>query len=375
MTMPFEDETIRGLRETIDEHRQGGGDARALQALEGLGAIRDDRALRHIYAVATHSSGKLKKRAAQILGDVCRQRGLSQDELEDRIVPELGLDERGTIAFDFGARRFTVGFDELLRPFVCDDGGARLAAFPHASGADDVDKVRSAAALWKNLKRDVESIGKEQTHRLERAMCGERTWSLEGFTTRLVSHRLLGHLARRLVYGVVRDKNIVTTFRVAEDKTFADQNDAPVVLEPDALVAIVHPVRLTESDLARWKQIFIDYKTVQPFHQLDRELVALSAEELQGTTLTRFAGTVAHGGSFFGLRDRGWQDDASGVTKRLVPANVRATLAITPGFPSFARLPPDQTLGDLVLYGRTFGALAPITRAELLHEVSQLRAR
>ena len=101
-----DDETIRGLRRTLDTYTDG----RALQALEALSAIRDDRALLHIHVQRrrARAKGKLSKRAAQILEDVRRQRGLSPDELEDRIVPELGLDEQGTMTLDYGPRQFTV---------------------------------------------------------------------------------------------------------------------------------------------------------------------------------------------------------------------------------------------------------------------------
>ncbi len=178
--MNFDEETIRELRRTIDEDKHGG--ARAQQALEALAAIRDDRSILHIHAVATRAKGKLKKRATQILGDVCRQRGLSEDELEDRIVPDLGLDDRGTMTLDFGSRRFTVGFDEALVPFVRDASGLRLAALPHASQADDAEKAANAAETWKRLKADVHTIGGEQAHRLERAMIAERHWTAAHFS-------------------------------------------------------------------------------------------------------------------------------------------------------------------------------------------------
>lgn len=35
-------------------------------------------------------------------------------ELEDRLAPDLGLDDNGSLLLDFGPRQFTVSFDETL---------------------------------------------------------------------------------------------------------------------------------------------------------------------------------------------------------------------------------------------------------------------
>lgn len=361
--MIFSDEKIRELRATIDGDKSGG--AVAQQALEGLGAIRDDRAIRHIHAVSVKARGKLKKRAEQILVEVCRVRGLSQDELEDRIVPTLGLDENGTMVLDFGARHFTVGFDELLRPFVRDATGMRLAGLPHAGQADDVTKAETAAEKWKLLKHDVHAIGGEQAHRLERAMCDERHWTAAAFATFLVKHPLLGHLARRLVYGANG-----RLFRIAEDGTYADENDAAVTLDENARVVIVHPATIDEAARAKWQQILADYQVMQPFEQMAREIITLAPEELKTTVTQRFAGSRVKGGALYGLRGRGWEG-RGGVSKR-IDKHAVATLELDPGVYSFAHAPEDQTVGNLGILGRTFSALAPIVRAEILRDVDLL---
>ncbi len=372
----FSDETIRELRATIDKHGQ---DALARQALESLAAIRDDRAIRHIHAVATRAKGKLGKRAAQILGDVSRQRGLSVGDLEDLIVPDLGLDEHGSMTLDYGPRRFTVGFDEQLEPFVRDDAGNRLLAIPHAGSGDDPEKATQAAALWKQLKGDVKTIGREQTQRLERAMCDERQWSAEAFATHLVAHRLVGHLARRLVFAThtrarvpTEDGTIEGTFRVAEDGTY-DDGERTVTVAPDARVVIAHPAMLDEDTRARWRQVFIDYRIVQPFAQLDRQLPSLPEGELQMSQTMAFSGRKVHSKSFWGLKHRGW-DLAYEATKSF-RSRFRATLDVNPPLEWYAGQPGDSehVIGSLSLSGTTFASIPRIVRAELLRDVDLLK--
>ncbi|WP_369688755.1 DUF4132 domain-containing protein [Actinomadura kijaniata] len=61
-----------------------------------------------------------------------------------------------------------------------------------------------------------------------------------------------------------------TTFRVAEDRTFAGVDGAALTLPDDATVSPPHPMTLGEEALRAWRQIFADYEIQQPFLQLAR---------------------------------------------------------------------------------------------------------
>jgi hypothetical protein len=360
-----DDATIVELRHTIDAYR----DARASQALEALAAIRDDRALRHVQAIATHK-GRLGKRAAQIFEDVARQRGLTEDELEDRIVPELGLDERGTLTFDYGHTRFTVGFDEHLEPFVRDANGNRLVAIPRAGSGDDPAKATQAAEVWKHLKEEVRSIGPHQSKRLERAMCAERHWTAAAFADHLIGHRVLGHLARRLVFRVA---STPTTFRVGEDGAYTDASEHVVSFDPRARIVVAHPATLDPAELARWREVLTDHEIMQPFAQLEREFPLMAADELHGTSTERFVGGSVTSKRFWSLSHHGWTMSYHPV-KRLA-ARVSATLVVSPGLEWHAHGSTETTheLGVLTVSRKTFAALSPIERAELLRDIEILR--
>ena len=49
--------------------------------------------------------------------------GLTAEQLADRLVPDFGLDADGSMVLDYGPRRFVVGFDEQLKPYVADEAG------------------------------------------------------------------------------------------------------------------------------------------------------------------------------------------------------------------------------------------------------------
>ena len=216
------------------------------------------------------------------------------------------------------------------------------------------------------MKEEVKTHGTQQARRLERSMCAQRRWSAASFGTFLVKHRLLGHFARRLVFAVVDGP----PFRVAEDGTYADAAEHVLPVPPEAQVVIAHPVMMDEPTRARWREIFLDYKILQPFPQVEREILELAPDELHGTRTLRFSGVKTRSRRFWGLKHRGWELGYH-PTKRF-DGNVRATLTVTPGLSWYERgsnNDEDHELGELSLLGVTFAALPRIARAELLRDV------
>ncbi len=372
----YPDEKLRELRTAVDDH---GNDAIGRQALEALGTIRDDRALRHIHAVATRGKNRISRRAAQILGEVSRERGLSPAELEDLIVPDLGLDEHCSLTLDYGPRQFTVGFDDQLVPRLAGNGGRDLAALPRAAQSDDPEKAGHAAATWKKLKADVREIGRAEALRLERAMCAERQWTGVALKNRVFNHPLLGRLAKRLVFAVPASAtSTMITFRVAGDGTYEDAEEHMVAVAEDAHVVIIHPAMLTGSKLAQWRQIFDDYEIVQPFAQLSRPVPRLSEEDLRTSSTLMFSRTDVNAKRFWALRHHGWNLSSSAWTASssrvtLGSREWTAKLDVTPGLSMDGWKLGDtkHVIGALSLTSTvTFDMLSPIERAELLREVS-----
>lgn len=74
-------------------------------------------------------------------------------ELEDRLAPDLGLDDNGSLLLDFGPRQFTVSFDETLKPFVRDVSGSRLKDLPKPNKSDDETRANDEVNRYKLLKK------------------------------------------------------------------------------------------------------------------------------------------------------------------------------------------------------------------------------
>jgi predicted DNA-binding WGR domain protein len=263
---------------------------RAVLGLEVLRAIGTDTALMQIHGIAQRVPFKgLKAKAAECMEAIAKERGFTRAELEDRIVPDCDLDERGTRTFDFGPRQFQFVLGPGLKPMVRGEDGKLKPNLPAPGVKDDAGLAGEAVVEWKLLKKQVGEVVKIQAFRLEQVMVTGRRWRVEEFEGLLVRHPLMVNLVRLLVWGAYDAQGKLTgTFRVTEDQSYADATDETVELAGAASVGIVHPLHLEEGERAAWGELFSDYELVPPFTQLGRALYDLEPGEGEAKEITRF---------------------------------------------------------------------------------------
>lgn len=135
----FGDEsTARDLTTQILAWPQEGKSARAVSGLNILTLMNNDMALIQLHHISQRAKSRsLRDNAAEFLQVVAENRGLSQEELADRLVPTLGLDDPQALIFDFGPRQFTVRFDENLNPVIYDQQNVRQKSVPRLRADDD----------------------------------------------------------------------------------------------------------------------------------------------------------------------------------------------------------------------------------------------
>ncbi|GAB7041100.1 MULTISPECIES: DUF4132 domain-containing protein [Catenuloplanes] len=303
-----DDDAVRGLTPLIRAWPGEGGHTRAVTGLEILSAIGTDVALMHLHGIAQKVKFKgLKDRANEKMAEVAAALELRPEQLADRLLPDFGLDGSGSLTLDYGPRRFVVGFDEQLKPFVADETGKRLKALPKPGVKDDAELAPEAYRRFSGLKKDVRTVGGDQIRRLEAAMVDGRRWTGAEFAQYLVGHPLLVHIVRRLVWGVYDERGALTaTLRVAEDRTLAGVDDEPVTVAEDAVIGVVHPLTLGDA-LPGWAEVFADYELLQPFPQLGREVFRLEPAEREQTELLRFKNVKVPTTKLLGLERRGWR--------------------------------------------------------------------
>lgn len=411
------DDTARKLTPFIRAWPGEAAHARAVTGLDVLAAIGSDVALMLLNGIAQKVKFKgLQDKAREKILAVAEARGLSQEELEDRLAPDLGLDEGGSLVLDFGPRAFKVGFDEALKPYAREwqDGkaGARLPDLPKPKKTDDAALAAAAVERFKLLKKDARTIASQQVVRLELAMCTRRRWSADVFARFLAGHPLVRHLVRRLVWGVyampleTADEGeeasvasyggtLLDCFRVAEDGEYTSAADDPFELPAGERIKIglPHALELPAGVAAEFSQLLADYELLQPFPQLGRDTYALTDGEHGADKLLRWKGVKAPTGKIFGLANVGWRrgpaQDGGCIWNydKTVDAGRTLELSFDPGIiVGMVDEYPEQVLGEVTL-GRamrhgwtrdgdlsTFGTLDPIAASELIRDMERLRS-
>ncbi|MDF2695673.1 MAG: molybdate metabolism regulator, partial [Labilithrix sp.] len=147
-----DDDAARQLAPLIRAWPGESAHARAVKGLDVLAQIGSDVALMLLDAIAEKVKFKgLQEKARQKISEVAEDRGLSREQLADRIAPTLDLDPDGSRKLSFGPRSFRVGFDENLVPFVIDESGKRAPDLPKPRASDDTERAAEAIQLWKAL--------------------------------------------------------------------------------------------------------------------------------------------------------------------------------------------------------------------------------
>ncbi len=315
---------------------------RAIFGLECLRAIGSDVALMQLSGIAQKLPFKgLKSRAAAMMGAIAKDRGLSRTELEDRIVPDCELDERGGRLFDFGPRQFRFVLGNEMKPMIRDGAGKLKDDLPKPGVKDDATKGAAAVEDWKRLKKQVREVAKIQAERLEQAMVTGRRWNPADFESLLVRHPLMINLVRLVLWGGYDEKGqLVSTFRVTEERDYADVEESRYRLDGIAGVGIVHPLHLTDEQRSAWGEIFGDYEIIPPFPQLGRTVHRLEPGQETDKDLVKGRTIEVPAVTLVGILERhGWNrgipEDAgifSEHSKPFVGANVTAVIQY-PGIP------------------------------------------
>src|SRR5262249_32775685 len=150
--------------------------------LDGLKAIGTGAALMHLSDIAhTVRVKDVQDKAEKLLREVRGERRTDIRSLEDRSVPNLGLDERGGLTLYYGPRTFRVLIRPDLKPVVKDQDGALRADLPQPSRRDDADKAAAAIERWQRFRPQLREAFRLQSARLERAMLDGRHWTVRQF--------------------------------------------------------------------------------------------------------------------------------------------------------------------------------------------------
>ena len=238
--------------------------------VQALALLDSDAALRAVDDIALRYLQKpkgLNDVATEAFADAAERRGLTVDELRERVVPWLGFPEDGgpRLVDAGGGARLEVGIDDELNVTLRDPVKRKLVkSLPKSAPAELQSEIKQLRAL-------VKEAAKIQAARLENQMVSGTRWPMERFTQHVTRHPLLAPFARRLVWIAGS-----TSFRADASGSPVGADGKPVTVPDDAVVAIAHPLQLGDAERAAWAAALPS----QPFNQLGRAVTRVTPEEM-----------------------------------------------------------------------------------------------
>ena len=282
---------------------------RAYRGLAILATMGTDFSLRQLNALATNNRyASVRYLAELLIEEVAKSRRLSSLELEDRLVPDLGLSPEGMLELDFGPRRFVGSVDTQLNPMLTNNEGNRINKLPSTRSGDDKTLAKAARQRWTTFCRELRSVAKAQLDRLETAMIQGRHWSVIDFQNFLCKSPLLQRAVQGLVWVKISDDRLSdAAFRVNEQGAFETVQGVTLCIEEKASVRVIHPVEFDANTLRDWQEVFTEKRLAQPFSQLARKIYRRAddvAGDFFGLQDLRVASMA-----LYGLKARGWELD------------------------------------------------------------------
>lgn len=284
------DTLIRNIKEWSEAMRS----AIAAETVFALALNGSNEALMNVDNMSRKFKNKRVRAAAvEAMAAAADTLGITSEELADRIVPDLGFDRNLCRVFDYGKRQFNVYLKPSLEMEVF-SGDKQIKTLPKPGTTDDKETAEAAFNEFKEVKKQLKNVVATQRSRLEYVLMCDRKWTSENWEKLFVGNAVMHCFAVGLIWGIYENCSLKDTFRYMDDGSFTTADGDEFTLPNDAQIGLVHPLELTEEQIAVWKEQLSDYELTQPFDQLGRMVFRPEDKELQCNSLTRFEDTTVN---------------------------------------------------------------------------------
>lgn len=264
----------------------------ALFALKALGLRASAAALIVLNDWSELSHNRTYRRAAwEAFRQVADDRGLTTEELADRIIPSFGFNPEGEKMVDYGTRTFRVTLLPDFSVSVFDyEKNMERKSLPVPLKTENRELIES----YRKESEDAKKLIKRQTHvqakRMENVIKNGRTWPKNAWLATFIENPVMRYMTNGLVWGIYKDGKLQQSFRPVDHATFIMAEAEAFALPDDADIALVHPIDLTDETLAQWKKQ-LEKEKIAPFvSQLDLPVFRLGAADKSEDAITRYSG-------------------------------------------------------------------------------------
>ena len=246
------------------------------------------------------------KGISKAFDEASEREGVQRHEIEEVAVPIFGLTDVGIrreVLGDFTAELVVTGSTTELRWLRAD--GKPQKSVPKAVKDDHAGALKEL----KSAAKDLQKLLPAQRDRLDQLHLKQQSWPYSVWAERYLNHRLLGTLARRLIWCFTNGDDV--TEAVWLNGKLVDPAGQPVEIATEtAVLSLWHPIGKQEANIQAWRTFFEDRQIKQPFKQAHREVYLLTdAERNTGVYSNRFAAHIIKQHQFNALcAVRGWQN-------------------------------------------------------------------
>lgn len=243
-----------------------------------------------------------RKVIEKTLNGVAQKRGLSLDELRERLIPTFGLvdGQYARAVGDYGVT-LTVDSQCITQAWKDADGKSRKAT-PAQLKVDHKQELNELKQLTKELEKTCTA----ERIRMERLFLRTSAWQYQDWKNYYQDHPLVSQLARRLIWEFELDDGKHSA--AIHNGELVSQDDRILNVSKCKSVRLWHPATATPAEVLQWRSWLDRHQIVQPFKQAHREVYLLTdAERTTDLYSNRFAAHVLRQHQFQALCDqRGW---------------------------------------------------------------------
>ncbi|MBW5397037.1 DUF4132 domain-containing protein [Brachyspira pilosicoli] len=241
-------------------------------------------------------NNQVKNAAKDALKKTAKALEISEDELIDKIIPDLDFDKKGMRELHYGGEANRVFKLQIKNDFtieVTDSNDKVLKSLPAPNSKDDKETADASKKELTLIKKNIKMITSNQITRLNKVLLNGRKWSYKTFTELFVDNPIMNIFALKLIWGVYDgNNNLIESFRYMEDGSFNTFDEEEYIFEDSIKnkknITLVHPIELDDEKLSKWKTQLSDYEILQPINQLDLLFEEVKEEHIKNNKIISF---------------------------------------------------------------------------------------
>ena len=225
------------------------------------------------------------------LDEYAKLRGMTEDEIRDKYLSDVGLDEQGGRVYDLGNQTVTVRLQKDLSFLFELPEGKTAKSLPKKNA--DPAKYETAKADFDEMRKSVKKIVKSRADKLFRDFLVGKERPAKEWKEAYLKNPLLRGVAELVVWD--QDGN---TFILSNGKP-VDCSGQPYEIT-DIPIKIAHPMEMKKEKVKTWQKYFTQHGLKQPFLQIWEPLIdpnTIREDRYEGSVqpMYRFSGKDKHG--------------------------------------------------------------------------------